>query len=675
MTGRSGRRRAGHSTRQTILLAAFLAACASDGSGPGVPGPATLLVFSAQPNAVVAGEPITPAIQVTAQDARGNTAAFTGTVTVALGNNPGGATLSGTLSVAAVAGVATFTDLSLNRSGSGYTLVATSGSLASATSALVTVSASTATALAVTGVPASTPAGAAMTPAVLVSARDEFGNTATSFTGTVTVAIGANPSGGVLTGLTTRPAVAGVATFPDLRIDKSGAAYTLTASASGLTPDTSSTFTISAGSVSPTQSTVNASPASITASNGSSTSTITVIAKDAFGNLIQGATVVLAATGSGNSLTQPGGTTNASGVATGTLSSTVAESKSVTATVNTVGVTQSASITIAPAAASALVFTVSPSSSGAGTTIAPPIQVEARDAFGNTATAFTGSVTMGLGANPSGATISGTNPVPAVNGVAVFGTLSLDKVGAGYTMVALASGLSNGVSATFDVTSGGVSAARSTVTAVPTAINASTGTTTSTITVRAFDAFDNPIQGATVVLSATGPGNTLTQPSGTTNASGVATGTFSSTMAEGKVISAAIGGVTITQTAAITVNPAVALSLTFSSQPTTTVAGATITPVVAVTAHDQFGNIATGFSGSVTVAIGTNPGGGALSGTTTRTAAAGVATFNNLSIDKAGSGYTLNATAPGLSGSASGPFTISAGGVSAALSTVSAVPP
>ena len=51
-----------------------------------------------------------------------------------------------------------------------------------------------------------------------------------------------------------------------------------------------------------------------------------VTARDANGNPIQGATVTLAASGSGNTLTQPG-LTNASGVATGTLSSTVAESK------------------------------------------------------------------------------------------------------------------------------------------------------------------------------------------------------------------------------------------------------------------------------------------------------------------------------------------------------------
>src|SRR3989475_6568548 len=49
---------------------------------------------------------------------------FSGTITVALGSNPGGATLSGTLLVAAVGGVASFGDLSLNRTAPGYTRTA-----------------------------------------------------------------------------------------------------------------------------------------------------------------------------------------------------------------------------------------------------------------------------------------------------------------------------------------------------------------------------------------------------------------------------------------------------------------------------------------------------------------------------------------------------------------------
>ena len=58
----------------------------------------------------------------------------TAAVTLAIANNPGGATLSGALSVNAVNGVATFSTLKLNAAGAGYTLGATSGGLLATTS-------------------------------------------------------------------------------------------------------------------------------------------------------------------------------------------------------------------------------------------------------------------------------------------------------------------------------------------------------------------------------------------------------------------------------------------------------------------------------------------------------------------------------------------------------------
>jgi invasin-like protein/calcineurin-like phosphoesterase family protein len=99
----------------------------------------------------------------------------------------------------------------------------------------------------------------------------------------------------------------------------------------------------------------------------------------------------------------------------------------------------------------------------------------------------------------------------------------------------------------------GVSASLSTVTAAPGTISASNGSITSTITVTAKDASGIPVSGATVVLAATGAGNTLTQPAGPTDGSGVATGTLSSTAAGSKTVSVRIGGVGITQTANVTV--------------------------------------------------------------------------------------------------------------------------
>src|SRR2546422_9307793 len=83
------------------------------------------------------------------------------------------------------------------------------------------------------------------------------------------------------------------------------------------------------------------------------------------------------------------------------------------------------------------------------------------------------------------------------------------------------------------------------------------------------------------------------------------------------------------------------------------------TEIYTLSLHDAL-PISTGFSGDVTVAIGTNAGGGTLSGARTHAAVSGVATFSGLSIDKAGTGYTLTATGAGSATSAA--FNITAGG-------------
>src|SRR6058998_2542611 len=133
-----------------------------------------------------------------------------------------------------------------------------------------------------------------------------------------------------------------------------------------------------------------------------------------------------------------------------------------------------------------------------------------------------------------------------------------------------------------------VSAALSTVATAPASITAGSGSATITVTVK--DANGNPISGATVVLSATGSGNTLTQPSGTTDASGVATGTLSSTVAGSKTVSATASGTAITQTASVTVNPGSvsASQSTLTASPTSIAVGSATT--ITVTAKDANGN-------------------------------------------------------------------------------------
>src|SRR5262245_12496370 len=72
--------------------------------------------------------------------------------------------------------------------------------------------------------------------------------------------------------------------------------------------------------------------------------------------------------------------------------------------------------------------------------------------------------------------------------------------------------------------------------------------------------------------------------------------------------------------------------LIFTMQPTTVIAGVDIRPMVAVTVLDEHGNTVTSARTSVTLTLGSNPGGGTLRGTVTRAAVNGVATFPDLSL-------------------------------------------
>jgi Bacterial Ig-like domain (group 1)/Invasin, domain 3/Calcineurin-like phosphoesterase len=198
--------------------------------------------------------------------------------------------------------------------------------------------------------------------------------------------------------------------------------------------------------VSAEQSSATAAPASIPASAGASTSTITVTARDASGDPVSGVNVVLSATGTGNTIVQPAGPTGSNGVATGTLSSTAAGPKTITAVADGVPISDRPIVT---------------------------------------------------------------------------------------------------------VTAGAPSADQSGVAASPATIVVGSGV--STVTVTARDAWNNPVSGATVALSATGTGNTITQPTAPTDASGVATGALRSSDPGAKTVTAAVNGTTITQSATVTV--------------------------------------------------------------------------------------------------------------------------
>jgi hypothetical protein len=102
--------------------------------------------------------------------------------------------------------------------------------------------------------------------------------------------------------------------------------------------------TVTAGPPDPIQSTVTASPTQIRADLG--TSTITVRVRDTYGNPVSGAAVALDANpASGTNLTQPGNT-DANGLTTGSLSSSVTGDKIVSASANGTPLSQTATVTV-----------------------------------------------------------------------------------------------------------------------------------------------------------------------------------------------------------------------------------------------------------------------------------------------------------------------------------------
>src|SRR5437588_12220441 len=113
-----------------------------------------------------------------------------------------------------------------------------------------------------TVLPSNAAAGAANTPAVQVAVQDAQGNTVTTATTSITLAIGTNPASGTLSGATTVAALNGVATFSALSLNAAGTGYTLTASATGLTGATSNAFNIGVGLTTVTGSVIDGSTGS-----------------------------------------------------------------------------------------------------------------------------------------------------------------------------------------------------------------------------------------------------------------------------------------------------------------------------------------------------------------------------------------------------------------------------
>jgi uncharacterized delta-60 repeat protein len=199
------------------------------------------LVFSQQPANTTAGT--LPPITVDVDDSNGNLLNTDNSdVTLSLAGGSTGATLGGTTTVAAVDGVATFSNLSIATAGDGYTLTATDGTDTSATSSSFNVTPGSTGRLAFNQQPVTTTTATALSP-ITVDVEDPNGNLLTTDTSNVSLSLTNSPAGVTLGGTTTVAAVNGVATFSNLTINIAGT-YSLTAIDGSETAVTSQNFNI-----------------------------------------------------------------------------------------------------------------------------------------------------------------------------------------------------------------------------------------------------------------------------------------------------------------------------------------------------------------------------------------------------------------------------------------------
>jgi alpha-tubulin suppressor-like RCC1 family protein len=306
----------------------------------------------------------------------------------------------------------------------------------------------------------------------------------------------------------------------------------------------------------------------------------------------------------------------------------------------------------APPVATRLTFITQPASVTAATSV-PDIVVAIQDVDGRTVTTATNDVTLavdGSTGNPNGSLI-GTTTVAAVNGVATFSKLSFMGQGINYALAATSPNLTTAISNKFTVVAGPPAQLAFTFQLQTVLANA-----VLPISISVQDAAGNTVFGATsritLALAAGPTSGTLTGVTSVNAMNGVAifSGLSITAAGTGYALAATSPGLASARSTEINVIIGPPLALTFTTQPATTLPGATITPAVVVRIRDAAGNAVTTWSDNVTVKIGQNNAHGTLSGTTTVAPVNGIAIFSDLRIDNAGEDYTLTAESANLSG-------------------------
>ncbi|BFI51883.1 hypothetical protein KD3_01510 [Yersinia pseudotuberculosis] len=251
--------------------------------------------------------------------------------------------------------------------------------------------------------------------------------------------------------------------------------------------------------------------------DGADSNSVQAVVSDSEGNAVAGATVVFSSANATAQITTVIGTTGADGIATATLTNTVAGTSNVVATIDTVN----ANIDTTFVAGAVATITLSVPVNDATADGADTNQVDAlvQDANGN---AITGAAVVFSSAN--GATILSSTMNTGVNGVA--STLLTHTQSGVSNVVATVDTVNANIDTTF------VAGAVATIT-LTTPVNGAVadGANSNSVQAVVSDSGGNPVTGATVVFSSTNATAQVTTVIGTTGVDGIATATLTNTVA------------------------------------------------------------------------------------------------------------------------------------------------
>jgi hypothetical protein len=386
-----------------------------------------------------------------------------------------------------------------------------------------------------------------------------------------------------------------------------------------------------------------------------------VAVEDQFGNIVASDKSTVAVTLNGGKFSNGSTTATAvaiNGVATFVLVINTAGTSSLAFSDGSLTGISSGNITINPAAASKLVYQQTPPATGtAGVALSPAVKVAVEDFLGNVIASDNSTITLTLSAGTfagGGTTVT----AQAVNGIAAFSSLTINKIG-NYSLSATDGILTKATSANFTI-SPAAATQLAFLQAPPSTWTAGLAFNPA-VKVAVEDPFGNIVASDKSTVTITLIGGTFSNGSTTATAAainGVAlfgpviktAGTSSLVFSDGSLTGISSGNITI--------NPAAASKLVYlQTPPATGTAGVALSPAVKVAVEDFLGNVIASDNSTITLTLsaGTFAGGGT---TVTAQAVKGIATFSSLTINKIGN-YSLSATDGILTKATSANFAIS----------------